>query len=61
VALALACAEHVKQYLMRHFGIAPQRLLVQSAGASQPHATNTCVEGQSQNRRVETVYLGAAS
>jgi outer membrane protein OmpA-like peptidoglycan-associated protein len=61
VALARARAEHVKQYLVQHFAIAHQRLLVQSAGASQPRATNTTVEGRSQNRRVEVVNLGPAS
>jgi OOP family OmpA-OmpF porin len=61
VALARARAEHVKQYLVQRFAIAPQRLLVQSAGASQPRATNTTVEGRSQNRRVEVVNLGPAS
>ena len=60
-AVARARAERVKQYLEQHFPIAPERLLVQSAGASQPHATNTTVEGRSQNRRVEVVNLGPAS
>jgi outer membrane protein OmpA-like peptidoglycan-associated protein len=51
-------AEHVKQYLVEHFDIAPERLLVQGDGISQPRATNTTVEGRSRNRRVEVVNLG---
>jgi outer membrane protein OmpA-like peptidoglycan-associated protein len=61
VALAQARAEHVKQCLVQHFAVAPERLLVQGAGASQPHATNTTVERRSQNRRVEVANLGRAS
>ena len=56
-ALSLQRAEEVQRYLVQHFGITPERLLVQGYGASQPYATNATPEGRDQNRRVEIVSL----
>jgi outer membrane protein OmpA-like peptidoglycan-associated protein len=59
--LAQERAENVKRYLVEHFAIVLERLLVQGYGASQPRVTNTSPEGREQNRRVEVVPLGQAS
>jgi outer membrane protein OmpA-like peptidoglycan-associated protein len=56
-ALAHQRAEAVQRYLVEHFAIAPERLLVHGEGASQPRAPNDTPEGRSANRRVEIVAV----
>jgi OOP family OmpA-OmpF porin len=51
-------AMSVKRYLVRHFSIPPERLIVQGFGESNPRATNDTPEGREENRRVEVVNLG---
>ncbi len=47
-------ARSVKSYLVKHFGIAPERLVVQGYGYTRPKAQpDTAAE----NRRVEVVFL----
>jgi outer membrane protein OmpA-like peptidoglycan-associated protein len=55
--LARQRAEAVQRYLVEHFAIAPERLLVQGEGASQPRASNDTPEGRSANRRVELTAM----
>ncbi len=55
--LARQRAEAVQRYLVEHFAIAPERLLVHGEGASQPRAPNTTPEGRGVNRRVEIVAM----
>jgi outer membrane protein OmpA-like peptidoglycan-associated protein len=55
--LARQRAEAVQHYLVQHFAITPERLLVQGEGASHPRAPNDTPEGRSANRRVEIVAL----
>ena len=50
--------QSIKQYLVQHFQIAPERLHAVGYGESRPIAPNTTPEGRSQNRRVEVVNLG---
>lgn len=55
--LARQRAEAVQRYLVEHFAIAPERLLVQGEGARQPRAPNDTPEGRRVNRRVEIVAM----
>jgi outer membrane protein OmpA-like peptidoglycan-associated protein len=48
-------AAAVKQALVEHYQIAPERLTPVGFGASQPKASNDTVEGRALNRRVELV------
>lgn len=52
MALSRQRAESVKNYLIEKYNIGVQRLIVRSAGPSQPVADNSTPEGQMQNRRV---------
>jgi len=57
-ALSQRRAESVKRYLVQHFPIESQRLVVRGFGEARPIASNDTPEGRSQNRRVEVVSLG---
>jgi outer membrane protein OmpA-like peptidoglycan-associated protein len=57
-ALSEKRAVSVKQYLVEHFSIAPERLITVGFGESQPRQTNETSEGRGVNRRVEFVTLG---
>ncbi len=60
IALSLARAEAVKQFLIAR-GIAPVRIRTKGYGARFPLASNASSVGQSQNRRVEIVGLSPIS
>jgi outer membrane protein OmpA-like peptidoglycan-associated protein len=51
-------AESVKRYLVQHFPIPSDRLVVRGLGKSKPIASNDTPEGRDKNRRVEVVNLG---
>jgi OOP family OmpA-OmpF porin len=51
-------AESVKQYLVQHFQIPSDRLVVRGFGKGQPIASNATSDGRDKNRRVEVVNLG---
>ncbi len=51
----------MKDYLIQHFHIAPERVRTVGYGASRPIASNGTPEGRSQNRRVEVSILGTES
>ena len=51
-------AESVKRYLIRHFPIPSDRLVVRGVGESRPIESNDTPEGRDKNRRVEVVNLG---
>jgi outer membrane protein OmpA-like peptidoglycan-associated protein len=45
----------VKNELVEHYGIAPERLTTGGFGASSPVDTNETLEGRARNRRVELI------
>jgi outer membrane protein OmpA-like peptidoglycan-associated protein len=51
-------AQSVQHYLVQHFAITPERLLVKGYGNSKPIAPNNTEAGRSQNRRIEVANLG---
>lgn len=51
-------AATVKRYLVQHFPIPSDRLVVKGFGKSKPIASNDTPEGRDQNRRVEVLNLG---
>jgi OmpA family len=51
-------AESIKRYLVQHFRIPADRLVVKGLGKSNPIASNDTPEGRDKNRRVEVVNLG---
>jgi outer membrane protein OmpA-like peptidoglycan-associated protein len=51
-------AESVRRYLIQHFPIPSDRLVVRGLGKSKPIASNDTPEGRDKNRRVEVVNLG---
>jgi outer membrane protein OmpA-like peptidoglycan-associated protein len=50
-------AEAVKTFLVSHYQIDADRLLVQAYGENQPITSNTTKEGRSLNRRVEFINI----
>jgi OOP family OmpA-OmpF porin len=52
-------ADSVKQYLVQHFALPPERMMAEGYGESRPIAPNDTPEGRGQNRRVQVVNLGA--
>jgi hypothetical protein len=50
--------QNIKNYLVEHFHLAPERILAVGYGESRPIASNDTPEGRGQNRRVEVVNLG---
>lgn len=57
-ALSEKRAVSIKQYLVEHFSIAPERLSTVGFGESRPRKPNETSEGRGVNRRVEFVTLG---
>jgi outer membrane protein OmpA-like peptidoglycan-associated protein len=51
-------ADSVKRYLLQHFRIQSDRLVVRGYGKSNPIASNDTAEGRDKNRRVEIGNLG---
>jgi outer membrane protein OmpA-like peptidoglycan-associated protein len=51
-------AESVKRYLLQHFPIQSDRLVVKGYGKNKPIASNDTPDGRDKNRRVEIVNLG---
>jgi outer membrane protein OmpA-like peptidoglycan-associated protein len=51
-------AQSVKRYLVQHFPIPSDRLIVRGFGKNNPIASNDTPEGRDKNRRVEIVNLG---
>lgn len=51
-------AERVRAYLTEHFNIAPENLVVEGRGESEPIADNVTPDGRHTNRRAEFVNLG---
>jgi OOP family OmpA-OmpF porin len=49
-------ADSVRDYLIKNFSIAPERLTAKGFGEEQPVASNDTKEGRSQNRRIEAVF-----
>jgi outer membrane protein OmpA-like peptidoglycan-associated protein len=54
--LSLRRAEIMRAYLVRHHGVAPERLVAGGMGESEPVASNNTETGRRSNRRVE-LYL----
>lgn len=54
-------AAAVRDYLIKTFAIAPDRLTAAGLGDTKPIADNATENGRAQNRRVELVKLGAKS
>jgi outer membrane protein OmpA-like peptidoglycan-associated protein len=51
-------AASVKRYLVQHFSIPSEQLVVKGYGKNNPRATNNTPQGREENRRVEIVNLG---
>jgi HEAT repeat protein len=51
-------AESVKRYLVQHFPISSERLIVRGYGNSRPIATSSTPGGRSKNNRIEVVRIG---
>ena len=47
-------ANNVKEYIIKNFGIAPERLISKGYGKNKPIATNKTKAGRTRNRRTET-------
>jgi outer membrane protein OmpA-like peptidoglycan-associated protein len=51
-------AKSVKQYLIEHFQIDPDRLMTEGYGENEPISSNDTREGRQKNRRAEFVNVG---
>jgi outer membrane protein OmpA-like peptidoglycan-associated protein len=51
-------AHSVKQYLVEHFQIDPDRLITEGYGENEPISSNDTREGRQKNRRAEFVNVG---
>jgi len=51
-------AASIKDYLERHFSIAPARLIAKGYGKQHPLAKNSTPAGREKNRRIEVASLG---
>jgi OOP family OmpA-OmpF porin len=49
-------ANSVKEYIIKNFGIAPERLTSKGYGMDKPIATNKTKEGRATNRRIEANF-----
>lgn len=56
VALSQRRADSVRDYLIKNFGIAPERLKAIGYGPSRPIADNKTAAGKAKNRRIETNF-----
>jgi outer membrane protein OmpA-like peptidoglycan-associated protein len=59
-ALSEKRVQSIKDYLVQHFHLAPERVQAVGYGSSRPLASNDTPEGRSQNRRVAVVNIGRA-
>jgi OOP family OmpA-OmpF porin len=59
MTLSQARAAAVRDYLIKTFGIMPERLTSAGYGDTKPVADNTSEDGRAKNRRVELVKMGA--
>lgn len=50
-------ANSVKEYIIKNFGIAPERLTSKGYGLEKPIATNKTKEGKAKNRRIEANFV----
>jgi len=50
-------ADSVRSYLIKNFGIAPERLEAKGYGPTKPRASNKTAEGKAQNRRIEANFV----
>ncbi|WP_246329806.1 OmpA family protein [Geomonas limicola] len=50
-------ADSVRNYLIKNFGVAPERLQAKGYGPTRPRATNKTAEGKAQNRRIEANFI----
>ena len=49
-------ADSVRNYIVKTFGIAPERIKAQGYGPTKPLASNKTKEGKAQNRRIEVNF-----
>lgn len=50
-------ANSVKEYIIKNFGIAPERISSKGYGEDKPIATNKTREGKAKNRRIEANFV----
>jgi len=50
-------ADSVRNYLVKSFGVAPERLQAKGYGPTKPRASNATTEGKAQNRRIEANFV----
>ncbi len=50
-------ANSVKEYIIKNFGIAPERISSKGYGEDRPIATNETREGKAKNRRIEANFV----
>ena len=50
-------ADSVRNYLIKTFGVAPERLQAKGYGPTKPRATNKTAEGRASNRRIEANFI----
>lgn len=58
LALSDRRANSVKQYLVEHFQIDPDRLITEGYGEKEPISSNASSDGRQKNRRAEFVNVG---
>ncbi|MEI2266630.1 OmpA family protein [Erwinia sp. CGal63] len=57
VQLSMRRAQAVRDWLVAHAGVSPDRFVIKGMGASKPVASNQTGEGREKNRRVEVIPL----
>jgi len=50
-------ADSVRNYLVKTFGVAPERLEAKGYGPTKPRSTNKTKEGKASNRRIEANFI----
>ena len=50
-------ADSVRSYLIKNFGVAPERLEAKGYGPTKPRASNKTAEGKARNRRIEANFI----
>lgn len=58
LALSQRRARSVVQYLVKHMGVAEDRLIIEGRGETEPVADNETEAGRQRNRRVQVANLG---